>query len=44
MVNGIRTSDPGELNEGRGLKFRVGTKVQQTPEEGHSVISSSTAS
>ena len=30
MANGIRTGD----NKGRGLKFRVGSQVQQTPEEG----------
>ena len=34
MVNGIRTSDPCEFNQGRSLKFRVGPRVRQTPEEG----------
>ena len=35
MVNGIRASEPRELNKGCGLKFCVGSHVQQeTPEEG----------
>ena len=34
MVNGIRTSDPLGLNKGYVLKFRVGCRIQQTPEEG----------
>ena len=35
MNNGIRASDPRELNKGRGLKFRVGSRVrQETLEEG----------
>ena len=34
MVNGIRTSDPYGLNKGRGSKFREGSRVQQTPEDG----------
>ena len=34
MVNGIRASESCGLNEGRGLKFRVGSRVrQETPEE-----------
>ena len=35
MVNGIRASDPHGLNKGCGLKFLVGSRVQQEiPEEG----------
>ena len=34
MVNGIRVSDPRGLNKGRGSKFREGSRVRQTPEEG----------
>ena len=34
MINGIRTNDPRGLNKWLGLKSRVGSKVQQTPEEG----------
>ena len=34
MVNGIRTSASHGLNKGRGSKFRVGSRVRQTPEEG----------
>ena len=34
MVNGIRTGDPRGFNEGRSSKFRVGSRVRQTPEEG----------
>ena len=34
MVNGIRISDPCGLNKECGLKFHVGSKVQQTTEEG----------
>ena len=34
MVNGIRTGDPCGFNKGRNSKFRVGSRVQQTPEEG----------
>ena len=30
MANGIRT----EFNKGRSLKFRIGSRVQQTPQEG----------
>ena len=33
MVYGIRTSDPRGLNKGYGLKFCVGSRVGQTPEE-----------
>ena len=34
MVNGIRTRDPRGFNNGRSSKFRVGSRVRQTPEEG----------
>ena len=34
MANGIRTGDPRRFNKGRSLKFRVGSRVRQTPEEG----------
>ena len=34
MANGIRTSDPREFNKGRSSKFRAGSRVRQTPEEG----------
>ena len=34
MVNGIRIGDPCGFNKGRSSKFRVGSRVQQTPEEG----------
>ena len=34
MVNGIRTSDPCGLNKECGLKFHVGSRGQQTTEEG----------
>ena len=35
MVNGIRISDPQGINNGRGSKFCVGSRVpQETPEEG----------
>ena len=34
MVDGIRTGDPRGFNKGRILKFRVGSRVRQTPEEG----------
>ena len=33
MANGIRTGDPCEFNKGRSCKFRVGSRVRQTPEE-----------
>ena len=36
MVKGIRTSDFRRLNKERSSKFRVGSRVQQTPEEGRS--------
>ena len=34
MANGIRTGDPRGFNKGRSSKFRVGSRVWQTPEEG----------
>ena len=34
MVNGIRTDDPRRFNKGHSSKFHVGSRVQQTPEEG----------
>ena len=33
MANGIRTGDPRGFNKGRSSKFRVGSRVRQTPEE-----------
>ena len=34
MANRIRTGDLHGFNKGRSLKFREGSRVQQTPEEG----------
>ena len=34
MANGIRTDNPRGFNKGRSSKFRVGYRVQQTPEDG----------
>ena len=34
MANGIRTGDSCGFNKGRGLKFREGSRVRQTPDEG----------
>ena len=34
MTNGIRTGNPRGFNKGRSLKFREGSLVRQTPEEG----------
>ena len=34
MANEIWTGDPRRFNEGRSLKFRVGYRLRQTPEEG----------
>ena len=34
MANGIRTGDPSGFNKGHSLKFREGSQVRQTPEEG----------
>ena len=36
MANGIRTGDPRGFNKGRSSKFREGSRVRQTPEEGRS--------
>ena len=33
MANGIRTVDPCGFNKGRSSKFRVGSRVRQTPKE-----------
>ena len=37
MVNGIRTGDPRGFNKGRSSKFREGSRVRQTPEEGQRI-------
>ena len=34
MADGIRTGDPRGFNKGRSSKFREGSRVRQTPEEG----------
>ena len=34
MANGIRTGEPRGFNKGRSSKFREGSRVRQTPEEG----------
>ena len=34
MANGIRTDDPRGFNKGRSSKFREGSRLRQTPEEG----------
>ena len=34
MAYGIRTGDPRGFNKGRSSKFRDGSRVRQTPEEG----------
>ena len=34
MAYGIRSGDPRGFNKGRGSKFREGSRVRQTPEEG----------
>ena len=34
MANEIRTGDPRRFNKGRSSKFREGSRVRQTPEEG----------
>ena len=34
MANGIRTGEPRGLNKGRSSKFREGSRVRQTSEEG----------
>ena len=37
MANGIRTGDPRGFNKGHSSKFREGSQVQQTPEEGRRI-------
>ncbi len=37
MVSGIRASVSRGLNKGRGSKFRVGSRVGKTPEEGRRI-------
>ena len=34
MANRIRTSNPSWFNKGRSSKFREGSRIRQTPEEG----------
>ena len=34
MANGIRSEDPRGCNKGHSSKFRVGSRVRQTAEEG----------
>ena len=34
MANGIRTGDSRGFNKGRSSKFREGSRIRQTPEEG----------
>ena len=34
MANGIRTDDPRGFNKEHSSKFREGSRVRQTPEEG----------
>ena len=36
MANRIRTGDPRRFNKGRSSKFREGSRVRQTLEEGRS--------
>ena len=37
MANGIRTGNPRGFNKGRSSKFREGSWVRQTPEEGRRI-------
>ena len=37
MANGIRTGDPSGFSKGRSSKFREGSRVRQTPEEGRRI-------
>ena len=37
MANGIRTGDPRGFNKGRSSKFREGSRVRRTPEEGRRI-------
>ena len=34
MANGMRTGNPRGFNKGRCSKFREGSRIRQTPEEG----------
>ena len=34
MANGIRTGNPRGFNKGHSSKFREGSQIRQTPEEG----------
>ena len=34
MANGIKTGNPRGFNKGRSSKFREGSQVRETPEEG----------
>ena len=34
MTNGSKTDNPRRFNKGRSSKFREGSRVRQTPEEG----------
>ena len=38
MANRIITGDPDGFNKGRSSKFREGSRVRQTPEEGRNVV------
>ena len=38
MADGIRTGDPRGFNKWRSSKFREGSRVRQTPEEGRGHI------
>ena len=38
MVNGIGTNNPRGFNKGRSSKFRVGSRVRETHEEGRGLI------
>ena len=37
MNNGIRTGHPCRFDKGRSSKFRVGSRVRQTPDEGQGI-------
>ena len=38
MANGIRTGDIRGFNKGCSSKFREGSRVRQTPEEGRNIV------
>ena len=40
MVNAIRTRNPSGLNKGHGLKFPIGSRLRQKPEEGQRIYRS----